>query len=183
MIAEGVYTQDMLGIDPAQAMDSFVNGEAAMFCSGPWDLETIKQKNPSLNFDMMPFHGIEADGGWLIVGPGNGWAVNKDSKVKDVVMKLLEAYSTPEGQKAFWQGSQGSGSYLKGIELDMPEQFNSVAATLSAGHVYCPWDEWGSVSAVIVDYGAELQNYLMGVETLDEVLANTDLKAAELMEK
>ena len=183
MISEGVYTQDMLGIDPAQAMDEFVTGKAAMFCSGPWDLETLKQKNPDLNFDMMPFRGTEADEGWLIGGPGNGWAVNKDSKVKDVVMKMLDAYATPEGQKAFWMGSQGSGSYLKGIELDMPEQFNSVGATLSAGNVFCPWDEWSSVSAVIVDYGAELQNYLMGAETLDEVLANTDMKAAELMAK
>ena len=44
MITDGVYTKDMVGIDHDQALEEFATGKAAMFCSGPWDLDTIKDK-------------------------------------------------------------------------------------------------------------------------------------------
>ena len=79
MISSGVYTTDMTGIDHDQALEEFATGKAAMFCSGPWDLDTIQSKNPDLVVDMMPFYGTKASAGWLIGGPGCGIAVNSAS--------------------------------------------------------------------------------------------------------
>ncbi len=44
MIKEGIYTKDMTGIDHDQALEEFATGKAAMYCSGPWDLEAIMSK-------------------------------------------------------------------------------------------------------------------------------------------
>ena len=49
---------------------------------------------------MMPFNGTKASDGWLIGGPGCGFAVNESSKNKEAAMKVLEAISTVEGQEA-----------------------------------------------------------------------------------
>lgn len=183
LIKNGVYTKDMAGIDAEQALDQFATGKAAMFCSGPWDLETIKSKNPDLKFDMFPFYGTQKSDGWLIGGPGCGFAVNAKSANKDVVYQVFDQVATVEGQKAFWQDNQGGSSYLKGASFDMPEQFKSVSKALAAGNVYCPWNEWGTVSSVYQDYGKEMQNYLLGTEDISQVLTNVDNKAAELLAK
>lgn len=96
MITSGVYTTDMTGIDHDQALEEFATGNAAMFCSGPWDLEAIQSKNPDLNLNMMPFYGTKASAGWLIGGPGCGFAVNENSANKEAALKVLAAIATEE---------------------------------------------------------------------------------------
>ncbi|MBS5933189.1 MAG: extracellular solute-binding protein [Clostridiales bacterium] len=183
MITEGIYTSDMTGIDHDQALEQFATGEAAMFCSGPWDLETIQSKNPELQIDMMPFYGTQASDGWLIGGPGCGFAVNENSKNKDAAMKVLEALSTVDGQKALWENNQGGSSYLDGATFDLPEEYTGVSKTLAAGNVYCPWNEWGIAAGAHETYGTELQAYLLGVQDLDTTLKNVDAAVQELLEK
>lgn len=182
MITAGIYTTDMTGIDHDQALDEFATGKAAMFCSGPWDLDTIKSKNPDLQIDMMPFYGTKASEGWLIGGPGCGFAVNAASKNQEAALKVLEAISTVEGQEAFWQDNQGGSSYLNGASFELPEAYNSAASALDAGNVYCPWNEWGSAISAHETYGTEMQAYLLG-QDLDTTLSNIDAAVTELLEK
>ena len=183
MITEGIYTTDMTGTDHDQALEEFATGKAAMFCSGPWDLETITSKNPDLKIDMMPFNGTKASDGWLIGGPGCGFAVNESSKNKDAAKKVLEAISTVEGQEAFWQDNQGGSSYLDGAEFELPEAYASTAQTLAAGTVYCPWNEWGDAAGAHETYGTEMQSYLLGEQDISQTLKNVDTEVKELLEK
>ena len=183
MITEGIYTTDMTGTDHDQALEEFATGKAAMFCSGPWDLETITSKNPDLKIDMMPFNGTKASDGWLIGGPGCGFAVNESSKNKDAAKKVLEAISTVEGQEAFWQDNQGGSSYLGGAEFELPEAYASAAKTLAAGNVYCPWNEWGDAAGAHETYGTEMQSYLLGEQDISQTLKNVDTEVKELLEK
>ena len=183
MISEGIYTTDMTGIDHDQALEEFATGKAAMFCSGPWDLDTITSKNPDLQIDMMPFNGTKASDGWLIGGPGCGFAVNESSKNKEAAMKVLEAISTVEGQEAFWQDNQGGSSYLDGAEFDLPEAYTSVTKTLAAGNVYCPWNEWGEAAGAHETYGVEMQSYLLGEQDISQTLKDVDTEVKELLEK
>lgn len=183
MITKGIYTTEMSGIDTDQALDEFAMGKAAMFCSGPWHLETIKEKNPKLVFDMMPFYGTQKSEGWLIGGPGCGFAVNEKSKNKDVVMQVMDVIATKEGQEALWKNNQGGSSYLVGTAFDMPKEYTSVMNTLSAGNVYCPWDEWGAAGPAHEDYGKEMQNYLLGGQDIATTLGNIDMKVQELLSK
>lgn len=183
MITSGVYTTDMTGIDHDQALEEFATGKAAMFCSGPWDLEAIQSKNPDLVVDMMPFYGSETSEGWLIGGPGCGFAVNTASKNEDAAMKVLAAISTEEGQRAFWENNQGGSSYLNGVEFELPEAYTSASSALAAGNVYCPWNEWGDAAGACETYGTEFQSYLLGEQDLSQTLTNIDNAVQELLEK
>lgn len=183
MITEGIYTTDMTGIDHDQALEQFATGEAAMFCSGPWDLETIQSKNPELQLDMMPFYGSSESEGWLIGGPGCGFAVNANSENKEAAMKIVEAISTVEGQTALWENNQGGSSYLDGASFELPEVYASAASALDAGNVYCPWNEWGAAAPAHETYGTEFQSYLLGEQDLSTTLQNVDAAVQELLEK
>lgn len=183
MITEGIYTTDMTGIDHDQALEQFAVGDAAMFCSGPWDLDAILEKNPDIQLDMMPFYGSSESAGWLIGGPGCGFAVNANSENKEAAMKVVEAISTVEGQAAMWENNQGGSSYLNGASFDLPDTYASAASALDAGNVYCPWNEWGTAATAHETYGTEFQSYLLGEEDLSTALQNVDAAVAELLEK
>lgn len=183
MITSGVYTTDMTGIDHDQALEEFATGGAAMFCSGPWDLEAIQAKNPDLNLNMMPFYGTETSAGWLIGGPGCGFAANENSAHKDAALKVLAALATEEGQAAMWENNQGGSSYMSGVSFELPEVYSSVSSAIEAGNVYCPWNEWGSAAGAHEDYGTEMQKYLLGEEDINTALSNVDAAVAELLSK
>lgn len=182
MIEKGVYTKNMLGIDHAQALDEFATGKAAMFCSGPWDYDAIMAKNPNLKLDMMPFYGTKPSAGWLIGGPGCGFAVNAKSKNVELATKVLEALSTVEGQAALWENNQGGSSYLTGASFTLPAAYSSASSALNAGNVYCPWNEWGDAAAAHQNYGLEFQSYLDG-QSLEATLKNIDAATEELLSK
>ena len=182
MIEKGVYTKNMLGIDHAQALDEFATGKAAMFCSGPWDYDAIMAKNPNLKLDMMPFYGTKPSAGWLIGGPGCGFAVNAKSKNVELTTKVLEALSTVEGQAALWENNQGGSSYLTGASFTLPAAYSSASSALNAGNVYCPWNEWGDAAAAHQNYGLEFQSYLDG-QSLEATLKNIDAATEELLSK
>lgn len=184
MITEGIYTTDMTGIDHDQALEQFATGQAAMFCSGPWDLDAIMSKNPDLQIDMMPFYGTGESDGWLIGGPGCGFAVNANSENKEAALKVVEAISTVEGQAALWENNQGGSSYLEGASFELPEVYNSASSALNAGNVYCPWNEWGVAAATAPEtYGTEMQSYLLGEQDLSTTLQNIDASVQEMLEK
>lgn len=183
MIRAGIYTTDMTGVDHAQALEQFATGGAAMFCSGPWDYEAIMAKNPDLQLDMMPFNGTQESAGWLIGGPGCGFAVNEASANKDAAMAIVAAISTYEGQAALWENNQGGSSYLNGASFELPAAYTSVAETLAAGNVYCPWNEWGVAASAHENYGTEMQSYLLGTQDLATTLQNVDTAVAELLAK
>lgn len=182
MIDAGIYTTDMTGIDHDKALEEFATGGSAMFCSGPWDYDAIMAKNPSLQLDMMPFYGTKTSDGWLIGGPGCGFAANAASENPEAARKVLEAISTYDGQKALWTNNSGGSSYLTGADFELPEAYTSAAAALSAGNVYCPWNEWGDAASAHETYGTEMQAYLLG-QDLDTTLKNVDAAVKELLEK
>lgn len=183
MITEGIYTTDMIGIDHDQALEQFAAGDAAMFCSGPWDYDAIMAKNPDMQLDMMPFYGTKPSEGWLIGGPGCGFAVNENSANKEAAMEILAAISTKEGQEAFWQNNQGGSSFLNGVSFELPEAYAGASSALAAGNVYCPWNEWGTAAGAHENYGTEMQNYLLGTNDLNTTLQNVDTAVSELLEK
>lgn len=182
MISEGIYTTDMTGVDHDQALNEFATGGSAMFCSGPWDLEAIQSKNPDLELGMFPFYGTAESAGWLIGGPGCGFAANASSKNLEAVMKVLAALSTPEGQEALWAGNAGGSSYLQGVEFELPAVYDDISTAIAAGNVYCPWNEWGDAASAHQDYGVEMQNYLLG-EDLSSCLQNVDSVVKDLISK
>ena len=62
---------------------------------------------------MMPFYGTKESAGWLIGGPGCGFAANASSKNLDAVKKVLAAISTADGQDRFMAEQSGGFFLLK----------------------------------------------------------------------
>lgn len=176
IVEKGYITKDMLGMEYDQAQDEFATGKAAMWESGPWALETIKEKNPDLKFGMFPIPGIKEGTGALVGGPGSCISVNANSKVKDAAMKVLEATSTPEAQMALVKDNPGS-SFLKGVEVDLGSEFSDCSQAFAEGRVYAPWMYWQAVNSIQQDFGKGLQDFIAGQTTIDDFLKDMDKKA------
>ncbi|MFR9255520.1 MAG: hypothetical protein ACLVJ6_08470 [Merdibacter sp.] len=154
-----------------------------MFCSGPWDLEAIQSKNPDLNLNMMPFYGTKASAGWLIGGPGCGFAVNENSANKEAALKVLAAIATEEGQKAPWENNQGGSSYMSGV-----------SSTCLRSTPAFPLPSTPAMSTALGTSGALLlvptritaprcRSTCWASEDLSAALSNVDAAVAELLSK
>lgn len=187
MVEKGYIKEEELGMDFDQAMDEFVTGKAAMLDSGPWDVEIIKGKNPDMEIDMMPFVGNKGDTGWLFGGPGIKFGVNATLAEKGneeklaAVLKIMELISTPEGQAAYWETNKGGSSYLKGVEFPMPEQFDGCKQVFAEGHIYAPFMIWNP--GVFEEFGKQLQAFIGGSATIEDVMKATDAKNEEILTK
>ncbi|GGH36822.1 ABC transporter substrate-binding protein [Paenibacillus segetis] len=176
IIDQGYLDSKMLGMDYDQALDEFATGKSAMWQSGPWALETIKQKNPDLELGMFPFPGVEKGTGWMIGGPGSALAINKDSKNVEAALEVLRVTATPEAQQALIADNVGS-SFVKGVEVDLGEEFADSSAAFEAGHVYGPWLYWLGGNPIVESYGKALQEVLSGMKTTDQALQDADQTA------
>ncbi|MFD0619733.1 ABC transporter substrate-binding protein [Paenibacillus sp. GCM10027629] len=180
-VKRGNVTKEMLGYENDQAENEFATGKAAMYESGPWSYESIMKKNPNIKLGMFPIPGKEAGPGWLIGGPGSSFSINSSSKNKEAALKILEFTSTPEAQEALIKDNFGT-SFLKGMQTNnLPEQYADSAEAFKLGHVYAPWPNWGVLAgnSVIIELGKQLQNYIVGSNDIDQVLAEADKKADE----
>ncbi len=121
IIEAGCLTQDMLGLSYDQALDEFATEKAAMWECGPWAVETIKEKNPNLDFGMFPIPGTDpTKAGWLVGGPGSALGINAKSAHIAEALKVLEITATEEAQRALIKDNAGS-SFVKGVEVDLGE--------------------------------------------------------------
>lgn len=182
-IEAGCLTQDMLGLSYDQALDEFATGKAAMWESGPWAVETIKQKNPDLDFGMFPIPGLKADeAGWLVGGPGSAFGINANSKHAQEALQVLELTATEEAQRALVKDNAGS-SFVEGVEVDLGDMYKDCEEAFKAGHVYAPWTAvWTNGNAVTEAYGKSLQEVLSGSKSVEEALKDADNTNKELLD-
>ncbi len=181
-IKNGYVKPEMLQVSYDEALKEFATGKAAMWESGPWAVQAIKEANPNLKFDMMPFVGQKAGNEHLIGGPGVTFGVNANSNNKDAALEVLKLMATPEGQQALCAGSPGSGSFLEGANIPLPVEFTGVKEVLNAGNVYCPWFVWQGSDAYNTALGKGIQELLQGNLTVDQVLEEMDKKVQEQMD-
>lgn len=181
---KGIFTEDMLGLEEEQAIDEFTSGKAAMFQSGPWYMETFKQKAPGMNIDMFPNLGTSDPIGWMVGGPGVSFGVNAKSKNKEAVYEILDLLSSPEGQQAYWEDNKGVSSYVKGVQFEMPKEYDSAQEAFKAGHIMFPPDSWGiGRDVTFAELGKQLQEVLISGKEPKAALEATDKKQAELLAK
>lgn len=183
IIEEGCLTTDMLGLSYDQALDEFATGKAAMWQCGPWAVETIKEKNPDLDFGMFPIPGTDAnEAGWLVGGPGSAFGINAKSDHVEEAVQVLEATATEEAQQALVKDNAGS-SFVEGVEVDLGEIYTECEEAFKAGHVYAPWTAvWTNGNAVTEAYGKSLQEVLSGTKTVKEALQDADNTNKDLLD-
>lgn len=183
IIEAGCLTEDMLGLSYDQALDEFATGKAAMWECGPWAVETIREKNPDMDFGMFPMPGTDAEKpGWLVGGPGSAFAVNADTAHAAEALQVLELTATEEAQQALVKDNAGS-SFVTGVEVDLGDIYTDCEEAFKAGHVYAPWTAvWTNGNAVTEGYGKSLQEVLAGSKTVEEALQDADEINRDLIE-
>lgn len=174
LIKKGIITSEALGIDDNQALDEFATGKAAMWASGCWSYENIKQKNINMQFGMFPYLGSTAEKSSLVGSSGAGIAVNSKSKNKEAAYKVLDVICSPEGQQALIEGQPGSSSYLKGLESELPEEYDGVKAVLESGRVHCCWSNWGYATNCFNDFTQGLQGLVAEQVSISDMLKEVD---------
>ncbi|MFC4779300.1 ABC transporter substrate-binding protein [Paenibacillus sp. GCM10023252] len=181
---KGIFTKEMLGLEEEQAIDEFTSGKAAMFQSGPWYMETFKQKAPDMKIGMFPNVGTEGPVGWMVGGPGVSFGVNAESKAKEAVYQILDLLSSPEGQTAYWEDNKGISSYVKGVQFEMPAEYDGAQEAFKAGQIMYPPDGWGVGRDVsFAELGKQLQEVLIGGKDPKAALEAVDKKQADLLAK
>lgn len=174
LINKEIITTDALGIDDNQALDEFATGKAAMWASGCWSYENIKQKNINMEFGMFPYLGSKPENSSLVGSSGAGIAVNSKSKNKEAAYKVLDVICSPEGQEALIKGQPGSSSYLKGMESNLPEEYEGVKAVLESGRVHCCWSNWGYATNCFNDFTQGLQGLVAKQVGVSDMLKEVD---------
>lgn len=94
---KGYYGNGYLGVDGSGAILAFSKGEAAMTIDGTWNIATINENNPDLNYGA--FQIPTADGEQPMVGTNScGYAVSADTENPDAALAFVNYFASAEGQ-------------------------------------------------------------------------------------
>ena len=94
---KGYYGVGYTGVDGSGSILAFSQGKAAMTIDGTWNIATITNNNPDLNYGA--FQIPTADGTIPFVGTAsNGWSINANTPNPDTAIAFLNFYASLEGQ-------------------------------------------------------------------------------------
>ncbi len=94
---KGYYGSGYVGVDEGGALLAFSKGEAAMCIEGTWNIQTIQQNNPDLNFGA--FQLPAADGTRPFVGTSScGFSISKNTESPEAATAFLNFFASLEGQ-------------------------------------------------------------------------------------
>lgn len=178
IIKKGFIDEKMLGISGEQILPDFLAGKIAMFNGGPWHYEQLK--GGDIEFGMFSHLGNDKDEKWLVGGPAANFGINKNSKDPEGAKKVLALLASEEVQKTIVESNVGGFSYFKGIDTEIPEEYNDIKDVLAAGRVGVLWDRWGTnmPGQTMIDEGIkQLQGMVAGMTTTEQFLKAMDDKA------
>lgn len=178
-----ILTNDQYTMDKLTAIEQFVNEESAMIVGGPETYNAIMQKNPLMIIGTMPFFGTSGENKAIIGGCDLGFAINAASLNQEIAIEVLRALTTYDGQQALWIDRPGSMTYLKGVSFANSQVYDGIEECYDKGLVFTPWMDWGFQLNKQIHYkfGRELQKVLLGRESLNEALCNTDELVSEIL--
>ena len=178
VIDHGILTPEMLGTPLSQAVAEFTTGDAAMFISGAWDYQTIKDSG--IEFGMFSHVGDDAANQWLLGGPAASFGVNVDSEHPEQALEALHALASPEAMQAIVDSNPGAFSYFNGVEGSFPAEYDLVAPLLADGHVAVAWDRWGvnmPAQTMLDTLIKGLQSVIGGQEDTNDLITQLDDQA------
>ena len=178
MIASGLYSQMALGLNSDQVIDMFANGEVAMMHGGPWNIATIEQKNPELNYDI--FGLSDNSGNRVLPGAVNvGLSVSTTSEHKDACRAFIE-YMARDENIVKWQKVTNNAIIVEGIDYTMGTVFEKFKGDAVSGSFYLPQIVWNNSSGIYKEFLSGIQDTITGADTIENIPVRLDEKQAEL---
>ncbi len=133
---KGYYGDNWLGVADSNAQIlAFTTGNAAMTIAGSWEVSTISENNPDLNYGAFAIPGEDGTTG-LVGTPANGFSVNSASENMDAALAFANYCATLEAQ-TIWVQSQGSVSASDQIEAST--DIAKMISESGKGNIYTSW--------------------------------------------
>lgn len=118
---QGYMAGNTLALSGSQAIQMFIDGQAAMVITGTWDMPPLMNEG-AVQFERGFFSLPGNDAGepvWQAVSTGAGWAVSADTKQRDAVNDVLNYWFDPESDLfAAWVELNPSISAFEGVPLN-----------------------------------------------------------------
>ena len=178
---EDVESRDSVGVGGEQALQEFINGNAAMIITGAWDFTKLNESGIDWGMDLVPtFEGGESRYGAGADSPGYALYAEVKGKKLDAAKKWLEFMLSDEALEI----TAGNGSIVtvKGFEQEVDPHYQTVYEKgLKEGKYYLPNQNFG-LQATAIDTEATSQYQLLasGQITPQQWGKNMDAKVASL---
>ncbi|HTG69000.1 MAG TPA: extracellular solute-binding protein [Candidatus Udaeobacter sp.] len=185
LIDNKILTPDMIGLTGDQIVNEFAIGKVAMFPGGPWNINTLRETNPDLDFGMMAIPGPnEASGNYFAGAPGVGFAINSKTKYKEEALLFLQYLASPEGLKAFETGT-GAMITANGYESTVdPVMESAYKDGLMKSRIYLPMVSWARhQEALRSQFVVSIQDLSFGKITPEQATEALDKKLKEMENK
>jgi ABC-type glycerol-3-phosphate transport system substrate-binding protein len=178
LFTEGLVTPDVVGLTGDQVVDEFANGRVAMMPAGPWNVPTIREAAPDLEFEMVPVP-AGPDGTAFLAGAASpGYAINPTSENVEAAKTFLAYLASPEGIEVM-QAQNGAITVTSDFEPPIDDSLDPIVEDVRAGNVYLPQIAWQRAEDVLnVEAVAQLQLMAQGEATPAEVAQALDRKLA-----
>lgn len=183
LIDNGILSPDMIGLTSEQVMNEFALENVAMVPGGPWNIPTIEEINPDIEFEIMGIPGKEPGNTYYNGAPGVGFAVNKKTQNKEEALLFLEYLTTNEGLKEFEEGTGGIIT-VHGYETEVhPAYEPAYRDGLMEGRIYLPMVSWNRhQEALRLQFLVSFQDIATNKITPEEATASLDNKLKEMDE-
>lgn len=122
-----------MGIGENEARTLFATGSAAFFMTGSWNIDTIKDLNPKLEFGFMGAPPLKAGGKtWISTFADGNYSVNSKSKNREAALKFVNYLGSLEfGQELAKELRQNSA--VPGVKITDPLLASVNSATAQGG--------------------------------------------------
>ncbi|MBT1181036.1 sugar ABC transporter substrate-binding protein [Bifidobacterium sp. CP2] len=118
-IKSGALPEEATGLNADQVKQSFINGEAAMYRTGGWDVADIKAAG--VNYGFSPFPAYPGSEPYIDGGADPAFAISAKTKKKAQAEKFLSFMNSKEGLKLFTT-AYGSASVSSNYDSQIDEQ-------------------------------------------------------------
>lgn len=149
LVDSGVMSKECINWTQGDVMNQFISGNVAMMVNGPWQIPTMRQEAPDLNWDVTL---IPKDAEFASDIGGENYAVIAGGN-EDGALNFLE-FATQEEQVSFMMNTMG---YISADKAIADKQFSAeedaiykkFVEQLEYAHARGPLAEWPEVSDAI----------------------------------
>lgn len=150
-----VFVEGINGVTQEQGEQIFYQGKAAMLYDGSWLPPTIEQQAPKdlvANYSVVKNPALKKDGKhWTGDGSGEGWAINAQSKNKDLAIEFVKYLFSPDVYNKVIKASQSVPSMpaaMSQIDNKNVQTMTSWIPEDGADHILFGKGSWDAVSNV-----------------------------------
>lgn len=165
------------GVEENQGNMNFAGGKHPMILNGMWMIGDVRQASPNGNFGSFAFPWSDNPAeNRLLIGLDDIFMASARTKNKDIVMKFMDYYSSPEGTKT-WMKHSKMLSVIKGVKPDNPDPM--------AGDLL-PWLDQGKIAPmtnVMLFSGEHMQKFTENMQVYGSMSADKRKDTAGFIRK